>query len=362
MTNKKSKYILYLDVLRIIAILAVILLHVSNISFFNTQVLKSNSFYSSSVLYCLSRVGVSLFIMISGVTFLNPEKKVSLSYLGKKVLHIFICLVCWLTIYDIFALLCRHERIYFGFVKVILSDLINYKSYYFGNYHLWYLYMIIGLYIVTPIVRLFVKHANKELLMYTFCIWFFFSSCLPLFLKFDCFHFLNIFDAIDIPVITGLVGTYVLGYYLHKIDFKKKWRYTLYGLGILSFFLMTIGTIFLSKRSGRATEVLFDNISCFVIIMSSSIFVLIKTFISNKKFSTKMIFLIKKISGLTFGMYITHEFFIYYTNSYSYGFPLDYTLSNTAVRIVIVTIFVAGSSLLFSYLISKIPLLKKYLL
>lgn len=362
MTKKKSKYILYLDVLRIIAILAVILLHVSNISFFNKQVLNSNDFYFTTFIYCFSRIGVSLFIMISGVTFLNPNKNITLSYLVKKIIRIFICLVCWLTIYDVIALLWNHEPIYFGFIKVIITNLINYKGYYFGNYHLWYLYMIIGLYLVTPIVRLFVKHADKELQLYTLGIWFFFSACLPIALLFKPFHFFNVFKVINIPIVTGIVGTYVLGYYLYKIDLKKEYRYILYSMGIMSFVILVSGTIYLSRRNGAATEMLFDNTSCFVILMATAMFILIKEMINEKNFSNKFISVVKKLSSLTFGVYLVHEFFIYYTYPYYFGFSLDYTLTYSGIRIFVVTLFVAIASFLLSYLLSYIPFVKKYLL
>lgn len=73
------KRILYLDILRIMAIIAVVMLHVSAQRFyvsFPSYEWEIRMFFNSMV-----RWGVPIFVMISGALFLDPQKKISLAKL-----------------------------------------------------------------------------------------------------------------------------------------------------------------------------------------------------------------------------------------------------------------------------------------
>ena len=51
----------------------------------------------------------------------------------------------------------------------------------FGHYHLWFIYMIMGLYLITPILRLFIKGASRRDLEYFLLLYFVFTLFLPMF-------------------------------------------------------------------------------------------------------------------------------------------------------------------------------------
>ncbi|MBR3027382.1 MAG: acyltransferase family protein [Bacteroidales bacterium] len=71
--------VLYLDILRIMAIIAVVMLHVSAQRFyvsFPSYEWEVRMFFNSMV-----RWGVPIFVMISGALFLDPQKKISLAKL-----------------------------------------------------------------------------------------------------------------------------------------------------------------------------------------------------------------------------------------------------------------------------------------
>jgi surface polysaccharide O-acyltransferase-like enzyme len=46
--------------------------------------------------------------------------------------------------------------------------------------HFWFFYMLIGLYLVTPLVRVFVAHASRHLMRYLFVLWLAGVSVVPL--------------------------------------------------------------------------------------------------------------------------------------------------------------------------------------
>ncbi|KRK25853.1 membrane protein [Lactobacillus delbrueckii subsp. delbrueckii DSM 20074 = JCM 1012] len=91
----------------------------------------------------LSRFCVPVFIVISGAVFLNPDFDLSWEKLFKKHLRrIVVSCLIWQLIY------CG----WYYFAKG--GDLVTVSKFLIGSYdHLWYLPMIAGLYLVTPLLR-----------------------------------------------------------------------------------------------------------------------------------------------------------------------------------------------------------------
>ena len=52
-------------------------------------------------------------------------------------------------------------------------------------YHLWYLYMLIGLYLLVPLYRIFTKNTTEKQFLYLLILFFIFGLCLP-FAKKSC--------------------------------------------------------------------------------------------------------------------------------------------------------------------------------
>ena len=85
-------------------------------------------------------------------------------------------------------------------------------------YHLWYLYMLIGLYLLTPIYRIFVKNAEEKDIRYLLILFFLFGLVLP-FLKKVLLHFdsrLNI--NFEISELINYSGYFFAGYYFQSIQ------------------------------------------------------------------------------------------------------------------------------------------------
>lgn len=70
----KKERVFYLDLMRIIAIFNVIILHTAAY-FWAEQPIKSYNFNVMTMYDSLVRFCVPLFVMISGILWLNPKKK-----------------------------------------------------------------------------------------------------------------------------------------------------------------------------------------------------------------------------------------------------------------------------------------------
>lgn len=90
--------ILYLDVLRFIAIFGVVMLHVSDDGFFKG--INSEEWLPSLSYMVLSHWILPMFIMISGALFLNPSKHITIEAIAKKYSwRLIVAYVFWLLVY-----------------------------------------------------------------------------------------------------------------------------------------------------------------------------------------------------------------------------------------------------------------------
>ena len=140
MSEGKGGRNLSLDVLRIVATMAVIMLHVSS-GGLDLQPLSAewhvSNVYRAMVCWC-----VPVFVMISGSLFLSPERSVNIRRLyGHNVLRIAIAYFVWAIAY--IPIQAAGGMSSSGLLAMLVI----------GPYHLWFLKMIIGLYIVVPILR-----------------------------------------------------------------------------------------------------------------------------------------------------------------------------------------------------------------
>ena len=99
-THPQKNRILSYDILRILAILAVVMIHTSCQGFYTLPV-NTTSFKTSLLLDSLSRFAVPIFVMISGALMLDETKDLSSKKIFKKTLTLFIALCVWSFVYSV---------------------------------------------------------------------------------------------------------------------------------------------------------------------------------------------------------------------------------------------------------------------
>lgn len=152
----------WLDNARLIAIFIVILLHVSvGVPY----VVEGGSllWYYTTATDVLVRCCVPLFVMISGALLLEPSKKESVSdFYRKRFSRIFIPILFWSVFYIIWGYFRENVQTPFT-ASYVIEKLASGKPY----YHLWFMYMLLGLYAFTPVFRAVVAYlTTKELVFF----------------------------------------------------------------------------------------------------------------------------------------------------------------------------------------------------
>lgn len=225
-------------------------------------------------------------------------------------------------------------------------------------YHLWFLYLIIGLYILAPLLKIFVQNATKfELEIFLFLFLTLgvglnlINALIEIFGK-NGFYFSEI-----LPEFGGYIGYFVAGYYFANFDLSKKARFYLYILAFVSILFTIITTSILSLYFNEPTTTLYQNLRLNTALITFLIFVFIKNRFKNYDFPQKTSNLIVKLSSLTFGIYLIHAailqaFYPIYSNTKFINY--------TPILIPLLAIIVFVLSAIFIQILSKITLFKKF--
>ena len=130
--------------------------------------------------------------------------------------------------------------------------------------------MLLGLYLLTPILRIFLAHANQTIIKYFVILWFLGVAIIPFFGLFTTYQLSS-----NVFTIAGYVGYFVLGTYLLTVQIRRS---TLSIFMILGIALTAIGTYVLAATVGGAETYFFqDYFSPTLILASVMVFLLILT-------------------------------------------------------------------------------------
>lgn len=180
---KAKKHISWIDLLRIWAAFWVIVSHVQS-SFYWNDGIETKGGIEQLVLAGFSRFAVPVFIMISGTLFLHCNEVCSLKENGKRIFRLLVILLFWNCFYAFFTEFHSKDWQFDRFIKNLTC----------GNYHLWYLYMLIGVYVTIPILQYISK--NKTLLVYLTVLSCIFTSIIPTLRKVQFFSNSEIFNTV----------------------------------------------------------------------------------------------------------------------------------------------------------------------
>lgn len=351
----KEKRDIKLDLVRTIAILMICFNHAIstfyddqvNFELFNKIGIGSQVYMVTT--YILSRIGVPLFLFLTGALVLNKnfEKSKDIKHFYKKnLLSLFISVEIWNLIYYFLNMIITKC----SFNALDLLQILTFtKRSVYG--HMWYMPMILGMYFFLPFLSIIVKKYNLK----DFLIPIIFSLIYFFIIKYINYVFIiertnfHINGLLDLSFSGAQYGLYIiLGYYIHNKNALKKVKpIFLILISLISFILNCLVQVYFYKREASAI-VYYDFIG--VLTISTSIYLLLlKCKIKESK-------LLKYISINSLPIYFIH-------------FPVliilkNYTNLNMNRPISVIIYYFASLliSILIIKIISRIKFIKKYLL
>ena len=330
----------YMDWLRVFAIFSVVGIHVTAQLVTNLNIGHQIWWFANLVDSAL-RNSVPLFFMMSGALLLTRKQDEPLiPFFKKRVSKVAIPLLAWSIIFMVYRkFMWFEEHTWQQMIKMVLTDSVF--------FHLWFLYTILGLYLMTPFLRQIIKSSSRQMLIYFLGAWLVLSSLFPFVQKFADF---------GISLSAGLFGTYigyfVLGAYLILYPIKRKWLPLLGLLAALGYAITAYGTYVLTvQNDGRLDGFFYVYIAPNTVVIAIFLFVLFQQF--PKVFKANK--LIQKISLASMGIYLVHPIIQLYGRRI--GFDEYWVHPVFAVPLVWIAIFVV--SFIIVWILQKIPIINK---
>ena len=343
--EKALQKTVWVDDIKLVATLAVIVLHVASPAFF----LEYNSFSESNTNWWIAnlygsfcRFCVPLFIMITGALLLPQQIGLKL-FLQKRLKRIVLPFLFWVAVYITFNIGLKIK--YGGFVALKNIGLLLYEQLIQGpSIHLWYVYMIIGLYLFIPIIKPWVQQASNQAILYFLGIWLVIVTVNQL-------KIITVSSPFDVRYFSSYLGYLVLGYYLaHRVTITKTLKKLSVIIFILGFLATLTGTYLASQQKNFFSHDYYDYLTLNVILASVGMFLLIKGLrpIEGKTSYTTFRNFINKYG---FGIYLGHVLII---NILSY-FGIDYCLTTLWLSIPLVSLVCLILTCLMIYILDKLP-------
>lgn len=288
-----------LQYLRGIAAISVITIHTLNsaVIYFGTP----NSL-RTLIVECIKNCmwwGVPSFLMITGWLLLSPEKNITYKKIYKhyiprmlEVLVVFAIPFSWME------LIFDTHSINTGQILTAAYNVLT------GNTwaHLWYVYALIGIYILLPIWRLITSKATKKDMKYITAVYIVFLMICPILRLFN----MDFSGSLRIDIVTIYPCWMFLGYMFSKkwVVIKKKVAVWLLCISIVLLILITV----LNSMNGIRNEIFFSYSSIIVLFQACAIFSLISPLKLKANSIIRRLFL--QIGDKSFGIYIVHMVFI----------------------------------------------------
>lgn len=348
--EKLRNRILYIEILRALAIIAVILIHLaasSTITSFDAT--NIDFWWVHNIFDSLARWCVPVFVMISGALLLNPIKRESIgTFIKKRGIKILIPFIAWGILYISLGANWDSEILT---AKYYIKQFIEGPIY----YHIWFMYMIAALYAVTPILKDFIVSTDQKRIEYFLLILFFSVSVIEFLQYFSSIQFNYFFS---IKPLGGFIGFFILGYYLHTYEVKKLIRYVLYFCALACLVLIPVATYYATMNNGGfLNSYFYEYTNPFVACIASAIFILFKqSNIQPKDKDNILDRYILSVSKYSFGIFLVHPLVIYYLFQLNLTFTSEFF--NPLIRIPLTVIIVLFFSHLIVVVLGKIPYVK----
>lgn len=325
-----QQHIVWLDVVRFIAMFTVVACHCTDpFNFYPGTAPDIAQIKLWGALYgALLRPCVPLFVMITGALLLPVRGEASVFY-KKRILRVLWPFLIWSVIYNLFPWFTG----VLGLSSAVLLDFFPYSgeevarqslavsldyiaqiplNFSIVDVHMWYIYLLIGLYLYLPVFSAWVEKASEKAKLW-FLVAFAVTTLLPYYNQFVAQYLWgtcswNAFGMLY--YFAGFNGYLLLGHYLRNLDWSMK---KTLAIGLPMFAAGYVVTFFgfryitaLPEYTDEMLELFFTYCSLNVVVMTIPVFML------AKKANFRSERMRKALANLTlcgFGIYMIHYFF-----------------------------------------------------
>ena len=361
--DRGDAYLSYGDTLRIFGTVAVALIHMCELFIKNPDSISRSDWWFCNFIASWSRSAVPLFIMLSGALLLHPSKIEPIKVFYRKRLHrIGIPLVFWSMFYMAY-------KAKFGRSGLTIYEALQKTAQGLTYGHLYFLFVIAGLYLFTPVIWIYIKRATRKDLLFGIVLLFIMlvggntaGSFAHYWLGGTAFTKL-------IPYL----GYFLLGYYLRDtVLHRKGFAWTcLVCCGSVLVTMLGTGLLYFQLDIGREME-LYNPLSPTILITSITLFLIISNVVRQRAGKGAVgKNLIHTLASATMGVYLIHMWFVERLHAGFADRTLSWIAENTHIVIAqdwhdrvwlcvpLATLVILGISFAISFFTGRIPYVRR---
>jgi len=330
LSNQKNQHIVWLDVVRFIAMFTVVCCHCTDpFNFYpgtapNIGKIKLWGAIYGSVL----RPCVPLFVMITGALLL-PVRGDASTFYKKRIPRVFYPFLIWSVLYNLFpwitGLLGLNPQIILDFFPYAGEEVMQQSFSVSLEYilmipfnfsilavHMWYIYLLIGLYLYLPVFSAWVEKASERAKLMFLLAWGV-TLLLPYYYQFVSNYLWGTCSWNSFGMLyafAGFNGYLLLGHYLKNLEWSLKKTLAIgipmFAVGYAVTFLGFRHITALPEYTDEMLELFFTYCSLNVVMMTIPVFMLAKKVKVN---SERMKKALANLTVCGFGIYMIHYFF-----------------------------------------------------
>ena len=330
LSNQKNQHIVWLDVVRFIAMFTVVCCHCTDpFNFYpgtapNIGEIKLWGAIYGSVL----RPCVPLFVMITGALLL-PVRGDASTFYKKRIPRVFYPFLIWSVLYNLFpwitGLLGLNPQIILDFFPYAGEEVMQQSFSVSLEYilmipfnfsilavHMWYIYLLIGLYLYLPVFSAWVEKASERAKLMFLLAWGV-TLLLPYYYQFVSNYLWGTCSWNSFGMLyafAGFNGYLLLGPYLKNLEWSLKKTLAIgipmFAAGYAVTFLGFRHITALPEYTDEMLELFFTYCSLNVVMMTIPVFMLAKKVKVN---SERMKKALANLTVCGFGIYMIHYFF-----------------------------------------------------
>lgn len=350
-TESSKNRLVHYDLLRILAAFSVVMLHSAS-QFWYSLSTETGAWKIANGYDALFRFGVPVFVMISGALFLGKELDVKRLYTN-HILRLLVVYLVWSVAYGLFD--CRAYEAEYITWWVLGLEIEG------GRYHLWFLPMIVGIYILLPLLHSWIRHAEKKILEYLLLVFLVLQigreTLMALLQNHMAEFVINILDVPELSMACSYVGYFVLGYYITTEGIPKKWHKIIYLAMIPAAILNILLSDISSVRKGAPDGTIYDSYGAFTFIIVVGLFLFFTEVLSKVQYKEAVRRLIQELSLATFGIYVMHLMCIELLAEWG----IDSMMLPNIIGIPVLALLVFMICFVFAAILRRIPAIGKYI-
>lgn len=333
-----------LDWIRFVACLLVILEHVAEFYYVSPDWIpnRTDNAFIVGIFNSISRASVPLFIMVSGYLLL-PMKGKTTDFFRRRFTRILFPFILWSIVYSIYFAI-RSESSMGEWFRNMARLPFTYQA-----EHLWYVYMLIGLYLLTPIISPWLQKSSRRELQCYLLLWAF-TTFLPYIRLWMPEIGADIYfnPSPTFYYFSGCAGYMILGHYMRRYNPFSNLQAV---VAIVIGWIVT-SWVFIHQLSECETlaelELSWGFCTFNVLLMTCGVFVLLSRLKSTDRIMLRN--LVISISSLSYGIYLCHVLWL--TTYMQVFMPIFDNVVIVALCVVPCTFI---SAYLTIYLLSKLP-------